>query len=78
MMLNCIIRFINCYSCKGSFISGAKLILRKLNSLHNFKFDLYILQFIKKENPTCGGVGFLFVLYEWIVNLHYQFIQASY
>ena len=37
------IRFTNCNSCKGTFISGAKLILRKLNSLHNFMFHLYIL-----------------------------------
>lgn len=35
------IRFTNCNSCKGTFISGAKLILRILNSLHNFMFDLY-------------------------------------
>ena len=41
MILNCMIGFTNCYSCKGTFISGAKLILRKLNSLHNFMFHLY-------------------------------------
>ena len=41
MMLNYMIRFTNCNSCKGTFISGAKLILRILNSLHNFMFDLY-------------------------------------
>ena len=35
------IRFTNYNSCKGTFISGAKLILRKLNSLHNFMFHLY-------------------------------------
>ena len=43
------IRFTNCYSCKGTFISGAKLILRKLNSLHNFMFDLYFLLIVKKS-----------------------------